>query len=117
MVSTITAELKPALSSVDVLRATFPPGSMTGAPKIRAMEIIEELEPVRRGVYSGVIGYFDLNHDFDLSVVIRSAIIANNKIQIQAGGAIVADSIPELELEETYAKTLALRTVLGQEKL
>lgn len=114
MVSTITAELKNNFSSSDVLRATFPPGSMTGAPKIRAMQIIEELEPVRRGVYSGVIGYFDLNGDFDLSVVIRSAIIANNKIQIQAGGAIVADSQPQLELEETYAKTLALRTVLEQ---
>lgn len=115
MVSTITANLKKNLSSVDVLRATFPPGSMTGAPKVRAMQIIEELEPVQRGVYSGVLGYFDLNGDFDLSVVIRSAIISNGKIQIQAGGAIVADSIPTLELEETYAKTLALRTVL-QEK-
>ncbi len=115
MVSTITAELKPEFSSVDVLRATFPPGSMTGAPKVRAMQIIEELEPIRRGVYSGVIGYFDLNSDFDLSVVIRSAIIAKNRIQIQAGGAIVADSNPTAELEETYAKTLALRTVIEKE--
>lgn len=112
MVSTITAELRPEFSSVDVLKATFPPGSMTGAPKVRAMQIIEELEPVRRGVYSGVIGYFDLNGNFDLSVVIRSAVIANNRIQIQAGGAIVADSIPTAELEETYAKTRALRSVL-----
>jgi para-aminobenzoate synthetase component I len=115
MISTITAELKPEFSSVDVLRATFPPGSMTGAPKVRAMQIIEELEPVRRGVYSGVIGYVDLNGDFDLSVVIRSAIIAKNRIQIQAGGAIVADSKPDAELEETYAKTRALRTVLEKE--
>ncbi len=115
MVSTIIAELKPELSSIDVLRATFPPGSMTGAPKVRAMQIIEELEPVRRGIYSGVIGYFDLNGDFDLSVVIRSAIIVNNRIQIQAGGAIVADSIPTAELEETYAKTRALRFVLEKE--
>jgi para-aminobenzoate synthetase component I len=112
MVSTITAELRPEFSSVDVLKATFPPGSMTGAPKVRAMQIIEELEPVKRGVYSGVIGYFDLGGDFDLSVVIRSAIIAKNRIQIQAGGAIVADSDPQAELEETYAKTLALRAVL-----
>jgi para-aminobenzoate synthetase component I len=116
MISTISAELKPKLSSLEVLLATFPPGSMTGAPKVRAMQIIEELEPVRRGVYSGVIGYFDLNGDFDLSVVIRSAIVKNGKIQIQAGGAIVADSIPQLELEETHAKTLALRTVLNQGK-
>jgi para-aminobenzoate synthetase component I len=115
MVSTITAEMKNNLSGVDVLIATFPPGSMTGAPKIRAMQIIEELEPVPRGIYSGVIGYFDLNGDFDLSVVIRSAIIANKRIQIQAGGAIVADSNPQAELEETYAKTQTLRTVLGQE--
>ncbi len=115
MVSTITAELKPEFSSVDVLKATFPPGSMTGAPKVRAMQIIEELEPVKRGVYAGVIGYFDLNGDFDLSVVIRSAVIANNRIQIQAGGAIVADSNPKSELEETYAKTRALRSVLEKE--
>jgi para-aminobenzoate synthetase component I len=115
MVSTIAAELKPEFSSVDILKATFPPGSMTGAPKVRAMQIIEELEPVRRGVYSGVIGYFDLNGDFDLSVVIRSAVIANNRIQIQAGGAIVADSIPTAELEETYAKTRALRFVIEKE--
>jgi para-aminobenzoate synthetase component I len=115
MVSTITAELKPEFSSVDILKATFPPGSMTGAPKVRAMQIIEELEPVKRGIYSGVIGYFDFNGDFDLSVVIRSAVIANNRIQIQAGGAIVADSNPSSELEETYAKTRALRTVLEKE--
>jgi para-aminobenzoate synthetase component I len=115
MVSTITAELKTNLSSVDVLKATFPPGSMTGAPKVRAMQIIEELEPVPRGIYSGVIGYFDLNGDFDLSVVIRSAIIANNRIQIQAGGAIVADSNPQAELEETHMKTQALRTVLERQ--
>ncbi len=114
MVSTITAELKSNLSSLDLLKATFPPGSMTGAPKVRAMQIIEELEPVSRGVYSGVIGYFDLNGDFDLSVVIRSAIISNGRIQVQAGGAIVADSSPQAELEETYVKTQALRTVLGQ---
>ena len=67
---------------------------------------------MRRGVYSGVIGYFDLNGDFDLSVVIRSAIISHGNIQLQSGGAIVADSIPELELDETHAKTRALRTVL-----
>jgi para-aminobenzoate synthetase component I len=115
MVSTITAELKPEFSSADVLKATFPPGSMTGAPKVHAMQIIEKLEPVKRGVYSGVIGYFDLNGDFDLSVVIRSAIIANKRIQIQSGGAIVADSNPQAELEETYAKTRALRTVLEKE--
>ncbi len=115
MVSIINAELKPEFSSVDVLKATFPPGSMTGAPKVRAMQIIEELEPVQRGVYSGAIGYFDFNGDFDLSVVIRSAIIANNRIQIQAGGAIVADSNPSAELEETYAKTRALRTVIDKE--
>ena len=69
------------------------------------------------GAYAGVIGYFDLNGDFDLSVVIRSAIIANDRIQIQSGGAIVADSKPSAELEETHAKTRALRTVLGQENL
>jgi para-aminobenzoate synthetase component I len=111
LVSTVTGELREGLGLVDALRASWPGGSMTGAPKIRSMEIIEELEPVRRGPYAGSIGYFDLSGTMDLSIVIRTAMIdhAKNRVLIQVGGGIVADSIPQLELEETYAKA---RTIL-----
>jgi para-aminobenzoate synthetase component 1 len=104
MVSTITAELREDADCVALLRACWPPGSMTGAPKIRAMEIIESLEPSRRGVYSGAIGYFDISGACELSVVIRTAVIAKNRVRVQVGGAIVADSDPTSELHETYAK-------------
>jgi para-aminobenzoate synthetase component I len=110
MVSTVTGELREGLGPVDALRASWPGGSMTGAPKIRSMEIIEELEPVRRGPYAGSIGYFDLSGTMDLSIVIRTAMIdhAKNRVLVQVGGGIVADSIPQLELEETHAKARAI---------
>jgi para-aminobenzoate synthetase component I len=110
MVSTITGELREGLGLVDALRASWPGGSMTGAPKIRSMEIIEELEPVRRGPYAGSIGYFDFSGTMDLSIVIRTAMIdhARDRVLVQVGGGIVADSIPQLELEETYAKARAI---------
>jgi para-aminobenzoate synthetase component I len=110
MVSTVTGELREGLGPVDVLRASWPGGSMTGAPKIRSMEIIEELEPVRRGPYAGSIGYFDLSGTMDLNIVIRTAMIdhAQDQVFVQVGGGIVADSIPQLELEETYAKARAI---------
>ena len=110
MVSTVTGELREGLGPVDALRASWPGGSMTGAPKIRSMEIIEELEPVRRGPYAGSIGYFDLSGSMDLSIVIRTAMIdhARDRVLVQVGGGIVADSIPQLELEETYAKARAI---------
>jgi para-aminobenzoate synthetase component I len=110
MVSTITGELRVGLGAVDALRASWPGGSMTGAPKIRSMEIIEELEPVRRGPYAGSVGYFDLSGTMDLSIVIRTAMIdhAKNRVLVQVGGGIVADSQPQLELEETYAKARAI---------
>jgi para-aminobenzoate synthetase component I len=110
MVSTITGELRPGLGAVDALRASWPGGSMTGAPKIRSMEIIEELEPVRRGLYAGSVGFFDLSGTMDLSIVIRTAMIdhAKKRVLVQVGGGIVADSVAQLELEETYAKARAI---------
>ena len=115
MVSTIKAQLSKEMSSVDLLKACWPPGSMTGAPKVRAMEIIEELEPVRRGPYAGAIGYFDMSGDLDLSVVIRTAVVAGKRVMLQLGGAVVADSNPEAELAETYAKGKNLLTILPPE--
>jgi para-aminobenzoate synthetase component I len=115
MVSTITGELREGLGPVDALRASWPGGSMTGAPKIRSMEIIEELEPVRRGPYAGSVGYFDLSGTMDLSIVIRTAMIDNaqDRVFVQVGGGIVADSQPQAELEETYAKARAILECLG----
>jgi para-aminobenzoate synthetase component I len=110
MVSTVTGKLREGLGPVDVLQASWPGGSMTGAPKIRSMEIIEELEPVRRGPYAGSIGYFDLSGGMDLSIVIRTAMIDHprDRVLVQVGGGIVADSQPQLELEETHAKARAI---------
>jgi para-aminobenzoate synthetase component I len=110
MVSTVTGELREDLGPVDALRASWPGGSMTGAPKIRSMEIIEELEPVGRGPYAGSVGYFDLSGTMDLSIIIRTAMIdhAQDQVLVQVGGGIVADSQPQLELEETHAKARAI---------
>ncbi|MBC7993161.1 MAG: aminodeoxychorismate synthase component I [Rhizobacter sp.] len=104
LVSTIRARLRDDATLADLLRACWPPGSMTGAPKVRAMEIIESLEPVRRGPYAGAIGYFDAAGDMDLSVVIRTAIVHGERVMVQLGGAVVADSVPAHELAETEAK-------------
>lgn len=104
LVSTIRATLRDDLGVADLLRACWPPGSMTGAPKVRAMEIIEALEPVRRGPYAGAIGYFDASGAMDLSVVIRTAIVQGTRVMVQLGGAVVADSDPAKELAETEAK-------------
>lgn len=113
MVSTITAHLRDDADMADLLRACWPPGSMTGAPKVRAMEIIDTIEPVRRGAYAGSIGYFDVSGDMDLSVIIRTAIVEQGRVMVQVGGAIVADSVPAAELEETYAKGRILFKILG----
>ncbi len=108
LVSTISAEVAPDASSVDILKACFPMGSMTGAPKVRTMQIIEELESYRRGLYSGAIGYFRPDGDFDFNVVIRTAIIRQNRLWYSVGGAITADSDPREEWEETWLKARAL---------
>ncbi len=104
MVSTVRARLRDGAGIAELLRACWPPGSMTGAPKVRAMEIIEALEPVRRGPYAGAIGYFDAAGGMDLSVVIRTAVVHDQRVMVQVGGAIVADSDPREELDETLAK-------------
>ncbi|MHB8535424.1 MAG: anthranilate synthase component I [Sulfuricaulis sp.] len=108
IVSNVHGELKPGLDAVDVLRATFPAGTVSGAPKVRAMEIIEELEPVRRGVYSGAVGYIGWNGNMDTAIAIRTAVIKDGQLYIQAGGGVVADSVPALEWEETLNKRRAM---------
>jgi para-aminobenzoate synthetase component I len=113
MVSTIESRLAPGCGAADLLRACWPPGSMTGAPKQKAMEIIERLEPLRRGLYAGAIGYLDCSGDMDLSVVIRSAVIAQGRAMVQVGGGIVADSDPAEEWDETLAKGERLMRVLA----
>jgi len=104
LVSYITGKLLPDQSAVDLLKHCFPGGSITGAPKLRAMEIIEALEPHRRGVYCGAIGYIGFNGDMDTSITIRTAVIKENRIYFHAGGGIVADSIVDKEYEETLDK-------------
>jgi anthranilate synthase component 1 len=91
-----------------VLRATFPAGTVSGAPKVRAMEIIGELEPVRRGIYSGAVGYIGWNGNMDTAIAIRTAVIADGELHIQAGAGIVADSVPSQEWQETMNKGRAI---------
>ncbi len=113
LVSTVVGELDPAADAVDLLRATFPGGSITGAPKVRAMEIIAELEPTRRGVYCGAIGYLSGTGAMDTSIVIRTFLALRGQVYFQAGGGIVADSDPELEYRETVDKARALIEALS----
>jgi anthranilate synthase component 1 len=108
LVSTVQGEILPSASAYDVLRATFPAGTLSGAPKPRAMELIEELEPVRRGVYGGVVGYFDLAGDMDFAIAIRTALLRDGVAYVQAGAGIVADSVPEREDEECRNKAAAV---------
>ncbi len=106
--STVEGKLDADKNAMDVLRATLPVGTLSGAPKIRALEIIDELEPARRGVYGGAIGYLSWNGDMDTAIAIRTAIIKNGQVFVQAGCGIVADSVPELEWEETINKGKAI---------
>ncbi len=108
IVSNVEGRLKPGMSAMDVLRATFPAGTVSGAPKIRAMEIIDELEPVKRGVYSGAVGYLAWNGNMDTAIAIRTAVIKEGQLHIQAGAGIVYDSVPEKEWEETMNKGRAV---------
>ncbi len=108
IVSNVTGELLPGRSAIDVLRATLPAGTLSGAPKIRAMEIIDELEPVRRGVYGGAVGYISWAGDMDTAIAIRTAVIKDQRLYVQAGGGVVADSKPELEWKETHNKARAM---------
>jgi para-aminobenzoate synthetase component I len=111
--SRVEGRLREDASPVDVIRALFPGGSITGAPKIRAIEIIDELEPVRRGVYTGAIGYWDASGDCDWNIAIRTIHVVNGVAYFHAGGGIVADSTPEGEYEETLVKTTGMMRALG----
>lgn len=113
LVSTVEGELAPEKDVVDLLAAAFPGGSITGAPKVRAMEIIEELEPVRRGIYTGSIGYIGFEGNADLNIVIRTLIFNGNRIYLQVGGGITYDSDPHMEYAETLDKARALVRALG----
>ncbi len=108
IVSNVEGRLKPGLSAMDVLRATFPAGTVSGAPKIRAMEIIDELEPVKRGIYSGAVGYISWSGNMDTAIAIRTAVIKDGQLYIQAGAGIVYDSVPENEWAETMSKARAI---------
>jgi len=113
LVSTVRGKLAQGKTPIDLLRATFPGGSITGAPKIRAMEIIEELEPVRRGIYTGAIGYIGFDGRMDLNIAIRTMVNKDDRVYLQVGGAIVADSVPIEEYRETWHKARALLASLG----
>lgn len=115
LVSTVTGELREGADAIDLLRACFPGGSVTGAPKVRAMEIIEELEPVRRGVYCGAVGYVSFSGDMGTSIAIRTLTLADGQAYLQAGGGIVADSEPAAEYEETLHKAKGLRAALERD--
>ena len=108
IVSNVEARLRPDLCALDVLKATFPAGTVSGAPKVRAMEIIDELEPVKRGIYAGAVGYLGFNGDMDLAIAIRTAIVKDGQLHVQAGAGIVADSDPSSEWQETENKARAV---------
>ncbi|MBI2779635.1 MAG: anthranilate synthase component I [Gammaproteobacteria bacterium] len=108
IVSNVTGRLTPGMTAIDVLRATFPAGTVSGAAKVRAMEIIDELEPVKRGIYAGAVGYIGWNGNMDTAIAIRTAVIKDGMLHIQAGAGIVADSVPAMEWEETMNKGRAI---------
>jgi anthranilate synthase component 1 len=108
IVSNVTGQLRPGFSALDALRATFPAGTLSGAPKVRAMEIIDTLEPVKRGIYGGAVGYWSWLGNLDTAIAIRTAVIQNQTLYLQAGAGIVADSVPALEWQETLNKGQAL---------
>src|SRR4029453_13038526 len=107
IVSTVQGRVADGCDAFDVLRASFPAGTLTGAPKVRAMELIEELEPVRRGVYGGAVGYLDAAGDLDMAIAIRTAVVRDGTAYVQASAGIVADSIPAAEELETRNKPRA----------
>jgi len=108
IVSNVDAKIKPGLTAIDVLRATFPAGTVSGAPKVRAMEIIDELEPVKRGIYAGAVGYLGFHGNMDVAIALRTGVVKDGMLYAQAGGGVVADSEPEAEWQETQNKARAL---------
>jgi anthranilate synthase component 1 len=111
--STVSGELRDECDQFDATRAIFPAGTLSGAPKIRAMEIIDELEPESRGIYGGGVGYYSWNGDADFAIVIRTVLIKNNTAYVQAGAGIVADSDPTYEYNETERKMAAMIKAIG----
>jgi len=114
MVSNVEGTVDAGLTPMELLRATFPAGTVTGAPKVRAMEIIEELEPEKRGVYAGAAGYLGFNGNVDLAIAIRTGVVKDGTLYVQAAAGIVADSIPENEWLETRNKARALLAAAEQ---
>jgi anthranilate synthase component 1 len=112
IVSNVVGALQPGKNAFDVVRACFPAGTLSGAPKVRAMEIIEELEPTRRGPYGGAVGYFSFHGDADTAITIRTLVVKDGRGYLQAGAGIVADSDPEKEYEECLNKARALLKAL-----
>ena len=108
IVSNVEGKLKPGMDAIDVIKATFPAGTVSGAPKVRAMEIIDELEPSKRGIYAGAVGYLGFNGDMDVAIAIRTGVIKDNMLYVQAGAGIVADSVPDSEWMETQNKARAV---------
>ena len=117
LVSAVTGRLRPDVGPVDVLRATFPAGTVSGAPKVRAMELIDELEPTRRGPYAGAVGYLDLAGNLDTCITIRTVVLHDGVAHVQAGAGIVADSVPELEEQETRHKASAVLAAIRAAEL
>ncbi|MHB8744666.1 MAG: anthranilate synthase component I family protein, partial [Sulfuricaulis sp.] len=114
IVSNVTGQLRAGLSAMDALRATFPAGTVSGAPKVRAMEIIDELEPVKRGIYAGAVGYLSWYGNMDTAIAIRTAVIKDGTLHIQAGAGVVADSVPKYEWMETMNKGRAVFRAVTQ---
>jgi anthranilate synthase component 1 len=112
LVSSVTGTLRAGLDAFDALKSTFPAGTLSGAPKVRAMQLIEAFEPVKRGLYGGAVGYFSFNGDADLAIAIRTLVATDDAFTFQAGGGIVYDSVPELEYQETLHKSRALRRAI-----
>ncbi|HAY35796.1 MAG TPA: anthranilate synthase component I, partial [Bacteroidetes bacterium] len=113
IVSSVSGLLAEDRNALQVLEACFPAGTVSGAPKVRAMEIIDELEPTRRGVYAGAVGYLDFRGNMDTCITIRTMLVTGNDVHIQAGAGIVADSVPEAEYEETVNKAKALHKAMN----
>jgi len=114
LVSTVTGEVREGRTAFDVLQSTFPAGTLSGAPKPRALALIDELEPVRRGLYGGTAGYFDVAGDLDMAITIRSAVLRDGVARVQAGAGVVADSVPATEEAETRAKAAAVLAAVAR---
>jgi anthranilate synthase component 1 len=116
LVSHVSGDLSDGRTPLDVLRACFPAGTLSGAPKIRAMQIIEELEPARRGLYGGAVGYVSFSGNLDFAIAIRTLLTKGDRVYVQAGAGIVADSVPDAEFDESVNKARAVERALEMAK-